>query len=296
MGEEGEKGVTFSSRRRTCPKPLFCPLSPSSPNRNLCERKVYMRCLYREKRHKCGKYLEVDVFPVLEYQHGRSKKRKPTSEVQKNLNRINAEKKLARLLSTNFTSRDIRFDLTYNPDNLPASPEDAQRQMQNFLRRVKRFRKRMGLSELKYVAVTEVGKNNGRVHHHIIMSGGVSISDLAELWGRGYTTAKPLQFNETGLVGMAYYFVIMKEPVLGKRWCSSKNLEKPKESQRDGVISKRKVKEICENMGEDNGLFEKLYPGYLLSEINTYYNGVNGGYYVTVIMREKPVKSGRKAG
>lgn len=74
-----------------------------------------MRCLYREKIHKCGEFLEVDIFPVFEYQRGRSKKRKPTTETQQRLNQRNAERKLTRLLNTNFTKRDIRFDLTSAP-------------------------------------------------------------------------------------------------------------------------------------------------------------------------------------
>ena len=155
-----------------------------------------MRCLYREKIHKCGEFLEVDIFPVFEYQRGRSKKRKPTTETQQRLNQRNAERKLTRLLNTNFTKRDIRFDLTYSDENYPETPENAQRQMQNFLRRVKRYRAKHNLPELKYVAVTEVGKENGRLHHHIVMSGGVDINTLAEIWGKGYTTAKPLQFDE----------------------------------------------------------------------------------------------------
>ena len=166
-----------------------------------------MRCLYREKKHYCGDYLEADVFPVFEYQRGRSKKRKPTSETMKKLNQRNAERKLIRLLNTNFTKEDIRFDLTYDSEHCPASPEDAQREMQNFLRRVKRYRKKNGLPELKYVAVTEVGSKSGRIHHHIVMSGGVSINELADIWGRGYTTAKPLQFDEQGLAGIAKYLV-----------------------------------------------------------------------------------------
>ena len=95
-----------------------------------------MRCLYREKKLFCGEYLEIDIFPVFEYQRGRSKKRKPTSETMKKLNQRNAERKLIRLLNTNFTKEDIRFDLTYDSDHCPDSPEDAQREMQNFLRRV----------------------------------------------------------------------------------------------------------------------------------------------------------------
>lgn len=138
-----------------------------------------MRCLYREKKYQCGDYLEIDIFPVFEKQRGRSRKRKPTSEVQKRLNQHNAERKLIRLLNTNFTKRDIRFDLTYDKDHLPDSPKDAQRQMQNFIRRVKRYRQKHDLPELKYVAVTEVGEKSGRIHHHIVMSGGIDINTLA---------------------------------------------------------------------------------------------------------------------
>lgn len=165
--------------------------------------------------------------------------------------------------------------------------------MQNFIRRLKRFRKKSRLPALKYVAVTEIGKNTGRVHHHIIMSGGVDITDLAALWGRGYTTAKPLQFDECGIVGIAIYLV--KEPVLGKRWCGSKNLEKPKESSRDGRISKRRVREICENENGCREIIESLYPGYKLAEYHRYLNDVNGGYYLTVRMhRIDRKKSGRR--
>lgn len=287
-GKREKRGRLFLQGEGLVPKPLSCPCLPLSPNRSFSERMISLRSLYREKRHKCGKYLEVDIFPVFEYQHSRGKKRKPTSDVQKRLNQLNAEKKLIRLLNTNFTNRDIRFDLTYNADHLPESPEDAQREMQNFLRRVKRFRKRQGLPDLKYVAVTEVGKHTGRIHHHIIMSGGIDVSDLSALWGRGYTTVKPLMFDDTGIVGIAKYFV--KEPILGKRWCASKNLDKPGESQRDGRIPKYEVKRMSDGGIDCREYLEKLYDGYALAECQPFYNDVNGGYYITIIMYQKTVK------
>ena len=253
-----------------------------------------MRCLYREKMHKCGNYLEIDIYPVFETAKGRSKRKKPTSEIQKKLNQRNAERKLTRLLNTNFTKHDIRFDLTYDEWHLPTSPEDAQREMQNFLRRLKRYRKNHGLPELKYVAVTEVGKRNARVHHHIVMSGGVDINTLAEIWGRGYTTAKPLQFNGYGIVGIAKYLV--KEPILGKRWCASRNLEQPKESQRDGKIPQYQVKELHDSGNDNREYIERLYEGYTLAECKPYYNDINGGYYITVLMYKTPSRQSRKRG
>ena len=244
-----------------------------------------MRCLYREKRYYCGEYLEVDVYPVFEYQRGRSKKRKPTSETQKKLNQRNAERKLIRLLNTNFTSKDIRFDLTYDDEHHPATPQEAQKETQNFLRRVKRYRKKHELPELKYVFNTEIGKSTNRFHHHIVMSGGIDINKLAEIWGRGYTTAKPLQFNEEGIVGIAKYMV--KDPILGKRWCASKNLKQPKETQRDGRITHKKVREF-HNSGVDNREdIEKLYEGYKLTDVQQLFNEVNSGYYLTIRMHKK---------
>jgi len=252
-----------------------------------------MRCLYREKKHFCGEYLEVDIFPVFERQRGRSKKRKPTSETMKKLNQRNAERKLIRLLNTNFTKEDIRFDLTYDSDHCPDSPEDAQREMQNFLRRVKRYRAKNGLPELKYIAVTEVGSKGGRVHHHIVMSGGISINTLAEIWGRGYTTAKPLQFDEQGLAGIAVY-LLKAEPVLSKRWSASRNLEQPKVSERDGRLPKYKVKEWHDSGYDNRSEIEKAYEGYSLSEVKPYYNEINGGYYLTVLMYKKPAPKRRR--
>lgn len=253
-----------------------------------------MRCLYREKKHYCGEYLEIDIFPVFDKQRGRGKRRKPTSEMQKRLNQRNSERKLIRLLNTNFTKKDIRFDLTYDDCHYPNSPEDALRQMQNFLRRVKRYRVKHEMSELKYVAVTEIGKKSGRLHHHIVMSGGIDINELAEIWGRGYTTAKPLQFNEFGIVGIAKYLI--KEPILGKRWCASRNLEKPVESERDGRIAQYKVKQFHDSGYDNREEIERLYEGYALADLSRqYYNKDNGGYYLTLRMYKKPpAKRGRK--
>ena len=250
-----------------------------------------MRRLYREKQYFCGDFLEVDIFPVFKKQRGRGKKAKPTTETQQRLNQRNAERKLIRLLNTNFTSRDIRFDLTYDDEHYPDSPEEAQKQCRNFLRRVDYYRKKHGMSKLKYVFVTEIGKTNGRLHHHVVMSGGIDVNELSEIWGRGFTTVKPLKFNEQGIVGIAKYLI--KEPILGKRWCASKNLEKPVERDRDGRIARRKVEEWYKSGVDNKAEIERTYEGYSLADIQPYYNEVNSGYYVTVLLYKQPAKKKR---
>ena len=95
-------------------------------------------------------------------------------------------------------------------------------------------------ANLRRPSTPRLRKKNARLHHHIVMSGGIDVNTLAEIWDRGYTTAKPLQFDEYGIVGIAKYLI--KEPILGKRWCASRNLEQPKTSERDGKLPQYNVK------------------------------------------------------
>lgn len=252
-----------------------------------------MRCLYREKIYRCGDYLEVDIFPVYS-QSGRGRKRraKPTSEVQARLNQHHAERALCRILNANFTKEDIEIALTYRRDELPATYEEAYRDAQNYLRRCKRLRARLGLSELKYVLVP----GGGRFHFHVVMNGGIDRSTLEELWGRGYANSRRLQFNENGIEGLAKYIGRQVEDHTAarferekgrKRFSCSRNIKKPEPQERDGRISHKRVEELATFDAGSRGEFEKLYPGYYFSNSAPFYNEVNGGYYLCVQMYRK---------
>lgn len=251
-----------------------------------------MRCLYRERRYYCGDYLEVDIFPVFRKQNGRRRKAKPTSEVQARLNQHNAEQQLIRILNANFTKTDIEIHLTYTDENMPDTPEQAARDAQNFIRRVKRLRKRMGLSELKFVNVPAGGVDGTRFHFHITMSGGIDRSALEELWGYGYANSRKLQFNKNGVEGLARYvarqFSECKEKMaFKKRWTGSRNLTIPEPHDRDGRISQKRAKELATFEAESREPFERLYEGYRLSSCEPFYNDVNGGYYLHIKMYRK---------
>ena len=90
-----------------------------------------MRRTYRERKHYCGDYLEVEVFPVYTKAKGRGKRKKPTTEIQQRLNQRHIEGRLRRLLHTNFTPSDLFATLTFDNLSLPASVEDAQRLLTN---------------------------------------------------------------------------------------------------------------------------------------------------------------------
>ena len=143
-----------------------------------------MRTVYREKRYYCGEYLDVYIYPTYTQARSRGKRSKPTSAAQKKLNQRHREEKLVRLLHANFTPDDLEIHLTYQ--HQPESPEEAQRLLRNYIRRVQRARKKQGLPPLKYIAVTEKGSKNGRYHHHVTLSGGMDRDELENLWGLGY--------------------------------------------------------------------------------------------------------------
>ncbi len=248
-----------------------------------------MRSLYRERRFFCGDYLEVNIFPVFAHQKGRGKRKKPTSEVQAKLNEHNAEQQLIRILNANFTGEDIEIHLTYTDESLPETPDEAKRDFQNFIRRVKHRRQRMGLSELKYVIVPAGGIDGTRYHAHITMSGGLDRSLLEELWGYGYANSRRLQFNENGVEGLARYvsrqFSAHRDELpFGKRWSGSRNLTIPEAQDRDGRLSRRQVKEIATYSVDLYAAFGELYEGYELAECRPFHNDVNGGYYLHVKM------------
>lgn len=274
-----------------------------------------MRKLYRHRLVYCGDYLEVDIFPVFKKSTGkRNGKAKPTEAMQKELNKKNSVRKFIRMVNTNYTADDYRFDVTYRSECLPKSDEEAFRNQTNFLRRVKRIYKKAKI-EFKWVAVVEKS-SRGRYHHHFIISGGVSLRVLAECWGMGLTQAKPLQFDENGIEGLARY--ITKDPIAYKRWSASRNLKKPIVVEKDGKLSAKAIEELChngnhlrddykrllvkyfdesaedeksaevinfaENVENYKKSCEKHFEGLNLSNAKHSYNPYNGGYYLELKM------------
>lgn len=265
-----------------------------------------MRVMYREQRHDCKRYLDVDIFPVYRQstKGKRKRKAKPTSETQARYNHQCRVRKLERLVMANFEPGEaLFFNPSYCDARLPADDESAKRSLQNFLKRLKRYRKRKGLSELKYIATTEKGTRSGRFHHHLIINcADMPISELENIWGQGFSFSSLVIFDDEGANGLATYFCKAKkkqleqleqEDSIGNAWSASRNIKPPKETKRDGRITKATA---CELYRLGNGAaaeFEKLYPDYILSSARTIYNDINGGYYIAARLRLKPPKTRR---
>ena len=161
------------------------------------------RTFIRESVYVCGNYMDADIYPVFQKPGRRRSRCKPTSEIQRRLNQKNAEKRLTRLVHTNFTEDDIALHLTYRPGEEPETKEGAQRDLQNYIRRLKRRYTKLG-KEFKYISCTEYGKKTNRIHHHLIISGGLDRDEIEKLWGRGYANSIRLQFGPDGVTGLAH--------------------------------------------------------------------------------------------
>lgn len=244
----------------------------------LRHRDVYR---YRAKTIRAGEVLEVEIYPLWRTRNEiREAKRHTSRKAQINLNEKNARKNLIRKINANFGRKDLCVTLTYQDGFLP-DEQQARKDIRNYLRRVREWRRKRGMTELKYVYVIEYGGTDNRrkrVHHHVIMSG--MDRDAAEqLWGKGYANAHRLQPDDYGLEALARY--MLKEPKNTKRWASSKNLVEPKVTQADTKISRRKVEQMAQDFDEKPAqIFSTLYPEYRLCDCRVWYSEFVAGAYI----------------
>lgn len=262
----------------------------------------------REKKIYCGdKFMEVDIYPFTKKQQEvsrgkREKRKKVTAPKQKNLNDKNARRYLIQLLNSNFTQDDIHVTCTYKIGHHPGTVEEAETETKNFIRRVNYLRKKKGLSPIKYILVTELTFKDDqltRVHHHIVMNGGLERDEVEDLWRRkrqkgqkkgdkiGRINADRLQPDENGLAALASY--LTKEPNRKKRWSSSQNLIRPMQAPpNDRKYSKRQLERIAHGLVDD-AYWRKKYPGWHITDkdygIQVSYNE-QAGYYIYLRLRK----------
>ena len=253
----------------------------------------------REKRIYSGKILEAEFFRITA--DGRrlsfGGKRKVSRESQRKLNEKNARKKLRRLIEANFKEEeDYYCTFTYTDKEMPKSYEACKRDVNNFMRRVRRAREKAGLSELKYIYTIEftVSKRTGiaRFNIHMVISGGLSRKEIKGLWGKGeIKKVEELQAGEHGFEALAKY--MCKEwhnellPENRKRYTPSRNLEQPIEKPKDGVFKPRFLEKLCTQYIDDRNYWENRYKGYHFVDATPEYNQDYGTWSLSVFMRKR---------
>jgi hypothetical protein len=221
----------------------------------------------------------------------KTKRKRETSPSQSNLNDKNARRYLIRLANINFGKGDIWATFGWNNDCIPGSTEEAKKDVVNFIRRINRRRKKIGLDNAKYIYIIAVDKYT-RPHFHILLSGdGMDRDEIETLWGKcdRPNTRRITPDDDFLITGLATY--ITQNPHGTKRWCPSKNLKKPDEPKRSySKFSRRKVEGMVKNNDALRAEMEKAYEGYKFLDAEVKYNGVNAAFYIYCRMVKKADK------
>ena len=271
-----------------------------------------MRMGIREKTYYCQgtseskkpDYIEIDMFPFyeLKYKPQRSGKKNVTSPKQKKLNNKNSRRYFRLLAKSNFGQNDYHLTLSYTEDNLPLSVPEAEKEVQKFIRRLKRVYKKAD-KLLKYIYITEEGAKKARLHHHLLVNAeaGVDRNAIEKAWGKAYANSVRIQLEHGGIDGLVTY--LSKDPKGRKTYISSRNLIKPQESVSDTKTSRKQFKQLtlwpedCEDMQKH---FEQKHSAYKLINVEKYYNEITCEWYIRAKMelreeyKRKPQSKGRR--
>ncbi|GGC84479.1 rolling circle replication-associated protein [Enterococcus wangshanyuanii] len=241
----------------------------------------------REKRISCGWYMETDLIPRTDnaeraVRGKRSKKKRLSRPSQDNLNDKNSARYCSLLANGNFRNKkDYWLTLTYDLKYMPKNQEEAEKQVRNFIRRLKDQYKKIK-QELKYILVTEYREDEetgelSHFHHHLIINGVLSRDAVEDTWSTGRGKKKTtlgrancqmLQFSEEGIADLAHYISKSRFGKRGrKKWSSSRNLKRPYIQSNDYKFTPAQIEAMAAS--NDNGADKlmKIYDRYFITEI-----------------------------
>ena len=272
------------------------------------------KVIYALKEITAGEQFEIDIYPQFRSMdevppEGR-RIVKDNSAAQRNLNDRHAREYVERLINQNFDNDDIWITLTYDDDHLPPDGDidAAIKNMQNYIRRVNYQRKKRGLTNAKYIYVTEYNPDEEiRWHHHLVMDGALDMDTVEKCWKNGSRNeVRRLEKDENGLSGMANYIVKEKKRIRSeKRWNSSQNLIPPKtrvvHSKPTAAGGRYKPIEVyVDDMVKHHGAIReqlaRWYPDFTYTDAQVYFNEFNCMFYIHAKLRKERAKNDKRAG
>lgn len=184
----------------------------------------------------------------------RSKKKEESSMKKKAQNEYSAKKRLTREINANFGAGDLLIGLDYNEETLDKlrgkartrargglCEEDelilaAEKEMENFFKRVRRKAEKAGLPELRYIYVTSDmdGKTGEqvRLHHHLLVPAGYG-EIMREAWRKqGSVDWETLSIQDDYMPIAQYLLAQVRRIPDGKSYHPSRNLKPPKVTDR----------------------------------------------------------------
>lgn len=242
---------------------------------------------------KKAPFIQVSYFPYTKRRRkGRNKRFLESSPKQKKLNDKRSKRYFESLVRANFGKGDICIHPTYDDEHNPKDENEVKRKFQNFIARINYHRRKKGLPKAKWVAVTEIGKQSGRVHHHILMDGALDRDTVESLWRQGFCNADRLRPDKKhGLSAIICY--LMKDPNGRRKWNSSHgNLVKPwtTVNDRPHAMSKKRLRSMAELPEDSEAMrqtIERDNPGYALLDVEKEFRDDTATWYFFARMKLK---------
>ncbi len=215
---------------------------------------------------------------------------------------------LGRLINMNFGKGDYHLSLTYDDKHLPDSAENAKKDFERFIGKVKKLYNERGI-KLRYIMVMSYSSDKSgepvRLHMHVIMTGGIDRTEIELLWrapdksGRcrkdateaekaarlgaplGFADCDRLQVQD-GLGGLCAYLAKQPREGIARRWYASVGLRKPYTyAPNDDKYDFSDLKHIAERNADtvDVAYWERKYPGWTVCDPHEYaYSCVNSEF------------------
>ncbi len=242
----------------------------------------------RETMYNAGtEYCDTSIYTVKAPRNVRRKLGNPSRPCQEALNERNAKLRLKRLIEANFVEgKDIFVTFTFDKGHKPETRAEARKLFGNFLRRMRRAWKSMGINgEPRCIYVLE-GKDGGHIHIHVVMSCGMDYETIKALWGMAlFVNVKILQGVEGGFDPLSKY--LNKQGKLSdgeRRWYRFGRLSEPSCEELNAKIPLDDVAELGQYIqdemyaGEDViptserfAPVESRYPGYFCAKAEAKY-------------------------
>lgn len=279
-----------------------------------------MNTVQRERRYVCGQtkqnaiYQEVEIYTVGTDKKSRERDKEKSTPIPfrgKNPekwdghNAKRSRKWFCRLLATNFTEQDTHTSLTYTDEFLPETEEQADRDISNFMRRLRAKCKAKGIPPPEAITVTEhqdadpeTGQKAVRYHHHVILKCKLSRDEIESCWHRkkkrmGTANADRLQMDKGSLEALANY--LMKYPKRKHRWRRTKGIVDPiLPHPIDSKYTRRGIERIAKDPTKlhNPDFWAKKYPGWELIEAQAEHNEY-WGWSIMLKMHRIPERRGR---
>lgn len=249
-------------------------------------------------RHNC-RYKDVNWYEYSEeeQQAARMPRRARTRASPPKIKRMNDEysrRYFEWLLLNNFGAGDFHVTLTFAK---VLSKEAAQRELNNYIRRLRRLYRRYG-EPLDYLYVTEGkpdgAKDNPRLHYHIVLRGGPPRDEIEKLWKLGTANCDNLQPDPyEGLTALARYLMKSRKSAekYERVWNCSQSLKRPDDVIDDNSVSRKRMRKLqtAARNDEVKRYLERIYIGWIVLSAEVGTNEVTGRPYahIRLIRRER---------